>query len=327
MTRIHTLLACLALIFCLTPRASAQALPSWNDTPTKASIVSFVEKVTQDGSPDFVRHEDRVAVFDNAGTLWCEQPMYTQLAFVIDRVKAMASQHPEWKDKEPFKSLLAGDAKGVAASGEKGLLELVAATHAGMTTEAFETTVTDWLKTAKHPKFNRSYLECVYQPQIELLQYLRDHGFKTFIVSGGGVDFMRPWTQAVYGIPPDQVVGSSLKAKYEVRDGEPVIVKLPEIDFIDDKAGKPVGIHKFIGKRPILAFGNSDGDFEMLEYVTTGSGARLGLILHHDDAEREVAYDRASHVGKLARGLDEAQARGWVLVSMKSDWANVFARK
>jgi hypothetical protein len=307
--------------------ASAQALPSWNDTPTKAAIMSFVEKVTQDGSPDFVMPADRVAVFDNDGTLWSEQPMYTQLAFIIDRVKAMAPDHPEWKAKEPFKSLLAGDAKGVAASGQKGLLELVAATHAGMTTEAFEATVTDWLKTARHPKFNRPYLECVYQPQIELLQYLRDHGFKTFIVSGGGIDFMRPWTHEVYGIPPDQVVGSSIKAKYEVRDGEPVIVKLPEIDFIDDKAGKPVGIHKFIGKRPILAFGNSDGDFEMLEYVTTGSGARLGLILHHDDAEREAAYDRESHVGKLTRGLDEAQARGWVLVSMKSDWAIVFPRK
>jgi hypothetical protein len=327
MTRTQTLLACLASIFCLMATASAQALPSWNDTPTKAAIMSFVEKVTQDGSPDFVMPADRVAVFDNDGTLWSEQPMYTQLAFIIDRVKAMAPDHPEWKAKEPFKSLLAGDAKGVAASGQKGLLELVAATHAGMTTEAFEATVTDWLKTARHPKFNRPYLECVYQPQIELLQYLRDHGFKTFIVSGGGIDFMRPWTHEVYGIPPDQVVGSSIKAKYEVRDGEPVIVKLPEIDFIDDKAGKPVGIHKFIGKRPILAFGNSDGDFEMLEYVTTGSGARLGLILHHDDAEREAAYDRESHVGKLTRGLDEAQARGWVLVSMKSDWAIVFPRK
>jgi hypothetical protein len=327
MTRTQTLLACLASIFCLMATASAQALPSWNDTPTKAAIMSFVEKVTQDGSPDFVMPADRVAVFDNDGTLWSEQPMYTQLAFIIDRVKAMAPDHPEWKAKEPFKSLLAGDAKGVAASGQKGLLELVAATHAGMTTEAFEATVTDWLKAARHPKFNRPYLECVYQPQIELLQYLRDHGFKTFIVSGGGIDFMRPWTHEVYGIPPDQVVGSSIKAKYEVRDGEPVIVKLPEIDFIDDKAGKPVGIHKFIGKRPILAFGNSDGDFEMLEYVTTGSGARLGLILHHDDAEREAAYDRESHVGKLTRGLDEAQARGWVLVSMKSDWAIVFPRK
>jgi phosphoserine phosphatase len=327
MTRTQTLLACLASIFCLMATASAQALPSWNDTPTKAAIMSFVEKVTQDGSPDFVMPADRVAVFDNDGTLWSEQPMYTQFAFIIDRVKAMAPDHPEWKAKEPFKSLLAGDAKGVAASGQKGLLELVAATHAGMTTEAFEATVTDWLKTARHPKFNRPYLECVYQPQIELLQYLRDHGFKTFIVSGGGIDFMRPWTHEVYGIPPDQVVGSSIKAKYEVRDGEPVIVKLPEIDFIDDKAGKPVGIHKFIGKRPILAFGNSDGDFEMLEYVTTGSGARLGLILHHDDAEREAAYDRESHVGKLTRGLDEAQARGWVLVSMKSDWAIVFPRK
>jgi phosphoglycolate phosphatase-like HAD superfamily hydrolase len=327
MARIQTLLVCLTSIFCITATAGAQTLPSWNDTPTKAAVMSFVEKVTQAGSPDFVRPEDRIAVFDNDGTLWTEQPMYTQLAFIIDRVKAMAPDHPEWKDKEPFKSLLAGDAKGVAASGQKGLLELFAATHAGMTTEAFEATVTDWLKTTKHPKFNRSYLECVYQPQIELLQYLRDNGFQTLIVSGGGIDFMRPWTQAVYGIPPHQVVGSSGKTKYEVRDGKAVIVKLPEIDFIDDKAGKPVAIHKFIGKRPILAFGNSDGDFEMLEYVTTGNGPRLGLILHHDDAEREAAYDRESHFGKLARGLDEAQARGWVLVSMKSDWAVVFPRK
>jgi phosphoglycolate phosphatase-like HAD superfamily hydrolase len=318
---------CIAALFCLTTTVSAQALPSWNDTPTKAAIVAFVEKVTQKGSPDFVRPEDRIAVFDNDGTLWSEQPMYTQLAFVIDRVKAMAPEHPEWKDKEPFKSLLAGDVKGVAASGEKGLMALVAATHADMTAEAFEASVTDWLKTATHPTFKRSYLECVYQPQIELLQYLRDHGFKTFIVSGGGVDFMRPWTQAVYGIPPEQVVGSSLKATYEVRNSKPVIMKLPEIDFIDDKAGKPVAIHKFIGKRPILAFGNSDGDFEMLEYVTTGSGPRLGLLLHHDDAEREVAYDRASHVGKLARGLDEASARGWVLVNMKTDWVHVFPRQ
>jgi phosphoglycolate phosphatase-like HAD superfamily hydrolase len=327
MTRIRTLLICLTAVFCLTTTARAQALPSWNDTPTKAAIISFVEKVTQEGSPDFVPPADRVAVFDNDGTLWVEQPIYTQLAFIIDRVKAMAPAHPEWKDKEPFKSLLAGDAKGVAASGEKGLLELIAATHAGMTTEEFEATVTDWLKTARHPRFNRPYLECVYQPQIELLEYLRSNGFQTFIVSGGGIDFMRPWTQTVYGIPPDQVVGSSGKTKYEVRDGKAVIVKLPAIDFIDDKAGKPVGIYKFIGERPILAFGNSDGDFEMLEYVTTGSGPRLGLLLHHDDAEREVAYDRESHFGKLARGLDEAQARGWVLVSMKSDWAKVFPRQ
>ncbi|EAR21726.1 HAD family hydrolase [Nitrococcus mobilis] len=226
-----------------------------------------------------------------------------------------------------FKSLLAGNIKAVAASGAQGLLKLIAVTHAGMTSEEFKATVTDWLKSATHPKFNRTYLGCVYQPQLELLQYLRDHGFKTFIVSGGDIDFMRPWTQAVYGIPPDQVVGSSAKAKYEVRNGKPVIVKLPKIDFIDDKVGKPVGIYKFIGKRPILAFGNSDGDFEMLEYVTAGSGPRLGVILHHDDAEREYAYDRASHIGKLARGLDEAQARGWILVSMKSDWANVFPQK
>ncbi len=327
MARILPLLAYFVFVFSFLAAASGQELPSWNDTPTKAAIVSFVEKVTKQGSPEFVKPADRIAVFDNDGTLWSEQPMYNQLAFAIDRVKAMAPEHPEWKTKEPFKSLLAGDPEGIAAAGTPGLLKLIATTHAGMTAEAFATTVTDWLNTATHPKFNRSYLECVYQPQIELLRYLRANGFKTFIVSGGGIDFMRPWTQMIYGIPPDQVVGSSAKAKYEIRNGNPVIVKLPKIDFIDDKAGKPVGIYKFIGKRPILAFGNSDGDFEMLEYVTAGSGARLGLILHHDDAEREYSYDRATRFGKLARGLDEAPIHGWILVSMKSDWASIFPHK
>jgi hypothetical protein len=250
--------------------------------------------------------------------------MYFQLAFVLDRVKSLAPQHPEWQEKEPFKSALAGDLAGVAAGGEKGLLELVAATHAGTTSEEFEKAVKDWLAAAKHPRFNRPYTDLVYQPMLELLVFLRANGFKTFIVSGGGVEFVRAFSEKVYGIPPEQVVGSSIKTNYEVRDGRPVIARLPAIDFIDDKAGKPVGIQKFIGRRPLMAFGNSDGDFEMLEWTTTGPGPRFGLIVHHDDAPREWAYDRESHVGRLNRGLDEAPQRGWSIASMKSDWRRVF---
>jgi len=303
---------------------AADPLPSWNDTATRQAIISFVEKVTEEGSPDFVPPTKRIATFDNDGTLWCEQPIYVQAAFIIDRVKALAPEHPEWKEKEPFKSLLAGDTKGVAATGEQGLVQLVTVTHSGMTVREFEATVIKWLETARHPRFKRPYTQCVYQPQLELLQYLRDHGFKTFIVSGGGIDFMRPWTQPVYGIPPYQVVGSSGKTKHEVEDGRPVIMKLPQVDFIDDKAGKPVGIQRFIGKRPILAFGNSDGDYEMLQYTTGGKGPRLGLLVHHDDARREYAYDRDSRIGRLARALDDAKANGWIVVSMKSDWKTIF---
>jgi len=327
MTRKLAILACLGLGLCHTRTADAQALPSWNDTPTKAAIVSFVEKVTKEGSPAFVKPEDRIAVFDNDGTLWAEKPVYFQLLFALDRVRQLAPRHPEWKTQEPFASLLAGDVKDVVAGGQLAILEIIMATHAGMTTGEFEKVVEDWIATAKHPQTGKLYTDMVYQPMVELLAHLRAHGFKTFIVSGGGIEFMRPWTKAVYGIPSEQVVGSSLKTKYEVRDGVPVLVKLPEIDFIDDNVGKPVCIHKYIGKRPILAFGNSDGDFEMLQYVTTGDGPRLGLLLHHDDAEREYAYDRQSQVGRLARGLDEAQPRGWVLVSMKQDWKIVFGRK
>jgi phosphoglycolate phosphatase-like HAD superfamily hydrolase len=313
-----------ALVLPLVARGD-DPLPSWKDTPTKQAIVDFVNKVTAKDSPNYVPPAERIATFDNDGTLWCEQPGYVQLLFVVDRVKAMAPDHPEWKTEEPFKSLLAGDKQGVAASGEQGLVKLVTTTHAGMTTSEFEEIVVDWMKTTKHPKFNRPFIECVYAPQVELLAYLRANGFKTFIVSGGGADFMRPWTEEVYGIPPEQVVGSTGKTKYEYKDGKASIIKLPEIDFIDDKAGKPVGIHKFIGRRPILAFGNSDGDFQMLEYVTSGEGpSSLGLIVHHDDAEREYAYDRNSNFGKLARGLDEGPKRGWVIVSMKDDWAKIF---
>jgi hypothetical protein len=250
--------------------------------------------------------------------------MYFQLAFALDRVKALAPQHPEWKDQEPFRSLLAGNMEGVAAAGMKGLIELIGATHGGMTTEEFEKTVKNWLAVAKHPRFKRPYTAVVYQPMLELLDYLRGNGFKTYIVSGGGVEFMRTFTEKVYGVPPEQVVGSSIKTKYEVREGKPVIARLPEIDFIDDKAGKPVGIQKFIGRRPLMAFGNSDGDFEMLEWITSGPGPRFGLIVHHDDAAREWAYDRESHIGKLKRGLDEAPQRGWVIASMQRDWKRVF---
>ncbi|MEQ9380099.1 MAG: HAD family hydrolase [Pirellulales bacterium] len=304
--------------------ANSDPLPSWNDTAHEKAIISFVEKVTQEGSPDFVPVAERIAVFDNDGTLWVEQPMYTQLAFIIDRVKELAPEHPEWSHKEPYASLLSGNLAGAGAAGGKELMELAAVTESGMTCEEFESIVMDWLKTAKNPKFKRPYLECVYQPQLELLQYLRDNGFQTFIVSGGGIDFMRPWTLPTYGIPPYQVVGSTMKIEYAAQNGRAVVMRLPDIDFIDDKAGKPVGIQRHIGQRPILAFGNSDGDFEMLQYVTSGSGPRLGLILHHDDAKREAAYDRDSHFGRLDQALDKAPAYGWIVVSMKDDWESVF---
>ena len=301
------------------------ALPSWSDADARRAIIAFVDRVTTRGSPDYVPPAERIAVFDNDGTLWSEQPTYVQLAFALDRVKALAPQRPEWRDQQPFKAALEGDMQALAESGEHGLLELVMATHAGSTTDEFATIVKDWLATARHPKYGRPYTELVYQPMLELLAYLRANGFKTFIVSGGGVEFMRPWTERVYGVPPEQVVGSSIETKHEVRDGKPVLVRLPQIDFIDDKAGKPVGIHRHIGRRPILAFGNSDGDFEMLEWTASGAGARLGLIVHHDDGDREYAYDRKSAVGRLDRALDEAAQRGWVVVSMKDDWNRVFA--
>jgi len=306
------------------PAVAADVLPSWREGKTKQAIVQFVKGVTAKGGPRYVRPPERIAVFDNDGTLWAEQPMYVQLAFVLDRVKAMAPQHPEWKEKDPFRSVLADDMAGVAAGGEKGVLDLVAATHAGMRSDEFTAIVTGWLATARHPRFDRPYTELVYRPMLELLAYLRANGFKTYIVSGGGVEFMRPFAETLYGIPPEQVIGSSIKTKYEVRGGKPAIVRLPEIGFVDDKAGKPVGIHTYIGRRPIMAFGNSDGDFEMLEWTTSGPGPRFGLIVHHDDAVREWAYDRESHVGRLARGLDEAPQRGWVVASMQRDWKRVF---
>lgn len=304
--------------------AKPDPLPSWNEGPTKKAILDFVRTTTEKGSPQYVPIEQRIATFDNDGTLWSEKPFYFQLAFAIDRVKALAPTHPEWKEKQPFKAILEDDMKTVLASGEHGLLELVMASHAGMNTDEFEANVTDWLATAKHPTFNRPYTEVVYQPMLEVLSYLRGNGFKTYIVSGGGIEFMRPWVEKVYGIPPEQVVGSSIKVKHDVQDGKPVLVRLPELDFYDDKAGKPVGIHRFIGRRPVMAFGNSDGDFEMLEWTTTGTGPRFGLIVHHTDADREWAYDRKSPIGRLDRGLDEAPKRGWVIADMKQDWKVIY---
>ena len=300
-------------------------LTSWNEGAAKSSIVSFVEKVTKEGSADFIPPAERIAVFDNDGTLWAEQPIYFQVQFALDRVKALAPQHPEWKDKQPFKALLEGDKKAFAAGGEKYLLGVIAVSHSGMTTDEFQAIVKDWLRTARHPRFERPYTECIYQPMVELLTYLRGNGFKTFIVSGGGVEFMRAWVEKVYGISPEQVVGSMGKQKFEMRNGTPVIVKLPAVDFIDDKEGKPLGIQKFIGRRPILAFGNSDGDHQMLQWTAAGSGLRFMGLIHHTDAEREWAYDRTSHIGQLDKALDEANAKRWAVVDMKRDWKRVFS--
>jgi phosphoglycolate phosphatase-like HAD superfamily hydrolase len=316
--------ALVALAVSVAQLQAADPLPSWNDGPAKKAILEFVSRVTQERGKDFVPNAERLAVFDNDGTLWCEQPQYVQLTFALDRVKALADQHPNWKDKQPFKAVLENDLPALVASGEKGLLELMLATHAGMTTGEFEQVVRDWIATARHSKFQRPYTECVYQPMLERLAYLRASGFKTYIVSGGGVEFMRPWAEKVYGIPPEQIIGSTTKTKYEEHDGQPRLVRLPEIDFIDDKAGKPVAIGKFIGRRPILAAGNSDGDYEMLRYVTAGDGPRLGLIGHHTDAQREYAYDRQSRVGRLDRALDASPLRGWLLVDIKRDWNRIF---
>ena len=314
-----------ALAITTTIAHAADALPSWNDTAPKKAIIAFVEKVTKKGSADFVPPAERIATFDNDGTLWAEQPMYFQFLFALDRVKALAPQHPEWKDKEPFASLLKGDVKGALAGGERAMIEIVMATHAGMTTAEFEQIVKNWIVTAKHPVTKRPFTEMVYQPMLELLAYLRANGFKTFIVSGGGIEFMRPWTEKVYGIPPEQVVGSSIKTKFELRDGKPVLTRLPELNFVDDNVGKPVGIHQHIGRRPIAAFGNSDGDLQMLQWTSAGTGARFALIVHHTDAAREWAYDRQSSIGKLDRALDEARTKGWTVVDMKNDWRRIFA--
>ena len=316
----------LTVVFASTSRAFAQSdpLPSWNDTPAKQAIIAFVGRITNAGGPDFVAPPDRIATFDNDGTLWVEQPMYVQLAFALDRVKLLAPLHPEWKEKQPFKAVLEGDMKTLAETGEKGLVEIIMETHAGMTVSEFSSIVTDWLATARHPRFKRPYTELVYQPMLELMTYLRANGFKTFIVSGGGVEFMRPWTDKVYGVPPEQVVGSSIKTKFVMRDGIPTLFRLPAVNFIDDKAGKPVGINEYIGRRPIAAFGNSDGDLEMLQWTTMTDGIRLGMLIHHTDAEREYAYDRQSHFGRLDVALDLAPTNHWTVVDMKRDWKVIF---
>jgi len=300
-------------------------LSAWNDGKVKQEIVSFVAKVTTQCSPDYVPVPERIATFDNDGTLWAEQPMYFQLIFALDRVKALAPQHPEWKDKEPFASLLKGDVKGALAGGEKAIVEILLTTHTGMTNAEFEAIVREWVATTKHPRFGELYTSMVYQPMLELVAYLRANGFKTYIVSAGGIEFMRPWTERIYGVPPEQVVGSSIKTRFEMRDGRPELFRLPEINFIDDKAGKPVGINEFIGRRPIAAFGNSDGDLEMLQWTTMSGGVRLGLIVHHTDAEREYAYDRNTEFGKLDQALDAAAVNKWTVVSMKDDWKRIFA--
>jgi phosphoglycolate phosphatase-like HAD superfamily hydrolase len=299
-------------------------LPSWNDTAPKHAIVGFVDTVTRPGISGFVPPAERIAVFDNDGTLWAEWPVYFQLQFALDRVKALAPQHPEWSTKEPYRYVLSGDMKSFAASGAKSVMSVIETAHSGMTTDEFEKTVRDWLRTAKHPQTHQPYTAMIYKPMVELLAYLRANGFKTFIVSGGGAEFIRVFAESLYGIPPEQVVGTQGKLEYQVRDGKPVLVKLPEIQFIDDKEGKPIGIQTFIGRRPLAAFGNSDGDLEMLEWTTSGPGSRFGLIVHHDDDEREWAYDRRSRIGTLDKAWDEAKAKGWTVVSMKDDWATVF---
>jgi phosphoserine phosphatase len=304
---------------------AGEPLPSWNDGPSKRAILDFVKKVTTPGSPDFVPVPERIATFDNDGTLWVEQPFYTQLAFALDRVKALAPEHPEWKEKEPFKSVLAGDLKGVLAGGDHALAEIVMVTHAGMTPEEFGKVVQDWIATAKHPRFGKPYTQCVYQPMLELLSYLRENGFKTYIVSGGGVEFMRAFAEKVYGVPPEQTIGSTIKTKWEMRDGKGVIVREPGVDYVDDKAGKPLAIERIIGRRPIASFGNSDGDLEMLQWTAAGDGARLCLLVHHDDGKREYAYDRESKIGHLDKALDAGKAAGWTIVSMKNDWNRIFA--
>ena len=317
-------LANLLLAVIIVAAQAAEPLPSWNDGAARSAIVKFVDTVTTQGSPDFVSEPARIAVFDNDGTLWAEQPMYFQLIFAIDRVKALAPKHPEWKHKEPFASLLKGDVKTALAGGEHAALEIVMATHAGITTAEFEKIVQEWITSARHPTTHRPYTEMIYQPMLELLAYLRTNGFKTFIVSGGGVEFMRAWTNEVYGIPPEQVIGSSIKTEFRINNGIPVLTRLPEVNFIDDKEGKPVAINQHIGRRPIAAFGNSDGDLQMLQRTTAGDGARLAAYVHHTDGDREWAYDRKSSIGQLNKGLDEAQAKGWLVVDMKKDWKKVY---
>jgi len=304
--------------------AQTDPLPSWNEGPSKASILRFLDAVTAEGSADFVPPLDRIAVFDNDGTLWSEKPFYFQLIFALERVKALAPEHPEWREQQPFQAVLAGNTGEVLAGGLKALVEIVLATHAGTTSEEFERIVLDWVASARHPRTGHLYTEMIYQPMLELLDTLQAHGFRNYIVSGGGIEFMRAWVEEVYGIPPEQVIGSSIETQFEMRDGGPVLVRLPKVDFVDDNEGKPVGIHKFIGRRPLLAFGNSDGDLQMLQWTAAGDGPRFLGLVHHNDAQREWAYDRESPVGRLDRALDEAREKGWTLVDMAREWRVVY---
>ena len=303
--------------------SAATALPSWRDGASKQAIVRFVETVTRPGTPEYVLPAERIAVFDNDGTLWSEQPLYFQFFFLLDQIRAAAPQHPEWKNNPAFKALMANDMAALMRE-EKRLLPLIAQANSGMTVDEYDRTIRAWLDTARHPKFNRPYTDLVFQPQVELLNYLRANGFKTYIVSGGTIEFMRPWSERVYGIPPEQVVGSTQTVTYEVRNGQPTLLRGPRLEFINDGAGKPVGIYRQIGRRPILAVGNSDGDLQMLQYTMAGTGQRLAVLVHHDDAEREFAYDRKSGIGKLDKALDEAVTRGWTVISMKQDWARIY---
>lgn len=321
---LYSLLIGIVFIFPGGSLLAAEPLPSWQESAAKKAIIAYVEDVTRAGSPHILSPSQRIAVFDNDGTLWAEQPMYVQAFFIFDRIKALAPQHPEWQQKEPFASVLKGDIKAALAGGEKALLEMAMATHSGMTSEEFEAMVLQWISTARHPKTGQLFTSMVYQPMLELLDYLRANGFKTFIVSGGGVDFIRPWAEAVYGIPPEQVIGSRIKQKFQLRAGKPVLVRMPELDFIDDKEGKPVGIEQQIGRRPVLAVGNSDGDWQMLQWTMAGDSPALAVLVHHTDAEREFAYDRTSPVGRLDKALDDAQAKGWVVIDMAKDWTRVF---
>ena len=314
----------LMILSSVTASQPQDPLPSWNDGPNKQAIIEFVTKTTDQNQASFIPPTRRIATFDNDGTLWSEQPLYFQAIYIFDRIRELAPEHPEWQQKEPYASVLNGDSKSALAGGKQALLEMLMGTHAAVTASEFSESVADWLASARHPDSGKPYTAMVYKPMLELLDYLRDNDFKVFIVSGGGIDFLRVFAEEVYGVPPEQVVGSSLKAKYEIRNGLPVIVKQAEVDFIDDKAGKPVGIHRYIGRRPILAVGNSDGDFEMLEWTSAGEGPSLAMIVHHDDAEREWAYDRESHIGRLVRGLDEGPQRGWKIISMKNDWNLIY---
>ncbi len=316
---------CFLLLCAWSALACAQVLPSWNEGETKARIVTFVQAVTDKKGREYVPPAERVAVFDNDGTLWSEQPLYFQFVFALDQVKAAAPKHPEWKGNAAFKALAAHDHAALAKLGHKPILELIAAGNSGMTVGEYDRTIRDWLAKARHPKFNRPYTDLTFLPMKELLAYLRANGFKTYIVSGGSVEFMRPWAQKAYGMPPEQVIGSQQEVKFEMKDGKPVLTREPKFAFIDDGPGKPVGIYRHIGKRPIAAFGNSDGDLQMFQFTAAGEGQRLILIVHHDDAGREFAYDRQSHIGKLDKALDEAKANNWIVASMKSDWKRIFA--